>query len=87
MGAAGRFYRRESAALAQRFRTELRSACQLISEFPDSGSPAPHGGGPFLLPRFPFAVGYVDDSDRVEIIAEMHQHRRPGYWKERLDGG
>jgi hypothetical protein len=29
-------------------------------------------------------VLYVDQPERVLIIAVMHMKRRPGYWKERL---
>ena len=34
---------------------------------------------------FPYAVLYVDQTDRALIIAVMHMKRRPGYWKHRLD--
>ena len=33
---------------------------------------------------FPYAVLYVDQLDRVLIIAVMHMKRRPGYWRNRL---
>ena len=33
---------------------------------------------------FPYAVLYVDQPDRMLIIAVMHMKRRPGYWKKRL---
>ena len=33
---------------------------------------------------FPYAVLYVDQPDRVLVIAVMHMMRRPGYWRERL---
>ena len=33
---------------------------------------------------FPYAVLYVDQPDRVLVIAVMHMSRRPGYWRERL---
>ncbi len=32
---------------------------------------------------FPYAMLYVDQPDRVRIIAVMHMSRRPGYWKSR----
>lgn len=34
---------------------------------------------------FPYAVLYVDQPDRVLIIAVMHMKRRPGYWRSRLE--
>ena len=33
---------------------------------------------------FPYAVLYVDQPDRVLIVAVMHMKRRPGYWRGRL---
>lgn len=33
---------------------------------------------------FSHAVIYVEQPDRIWILAVMHMKRRPGYWKERL---
>jgi plasmid stabilization system protein ParE len=33
---------------------------------------------------FPYAVVYLSESDRIWIVAVMHMHREPGYWKSRL---
>ena len=33
---------------------------------------------------FPYAVIYLEESDRVWIVAVMHMHREPGYWTDRL---
>ena len=33
---------------------------------------------------FPYAVVYLDQPDRVWIVAVMHAKRRPGYWQDRL---
>ena len=34
--------------------------------------------------EFPYAVIYVEQPDRVWILAMMHMKRRPGYWKHRV---
>ncbi len=37
------------------------------------------------LPRvFPYAVLYTVESDDVLILAVMHCHRQPGYWRHRV---
>jgi toxin ParE1/3/4 len=36
-----------------------------------------------LVNRFPYGVLYSVESDRVYVLALMHLHRRPGYWKDR----
>lgn len=33
---------------------------------------------------FPYAVIYVEQPDRIWILAMMHMKRRPDYWKRRL---
>jgi plasmid stabilization system protein ParE len=33
---------------------------------------------------FPYAVLYIDQPDRIWVVAVMHMKRRPGYWRERL---
>jgi len=33
---------------------------------------------------FPYAVIYLEESDRIWIVSVMHMHREPGYWKDRL---
>jgi toxin ParE1/3/4 len=34
--------------------------------------------------EFPYAIIYVEEPDRVWIVAIMHMKRRPGYWRQRL---
>jgi plasmid stabilization system protein ParE len=33
---------------------------------------------------FPYAILYLDQPDRIWIVAAMDMKRRPGYWRERL---
>ena len=37
-----------------------------------------------LSSEFPYSVVYLDQPDRVWIVAVMHAKRRPGYWRMRL---
>jgi len=37
-----------------------------------------------LVNRFPYGILYSIESDRIFILAVMHLHRQPGYWKQRL---
>ena len=37
-----------------------------------------------LVRRFPYSVVYLDEPERVWVVAVMHAKRRPGYWRERL---
>lgn len=42
--------------------------------------------GPYrrvLMQRFPFSVYYEVANDHIRIMVVAHQHRMPGYWKNR----
>ena len=34
--------------------------------------------------KFPYSLVYLNEPDRVWIVALMHAKRRPGYWRQRL---
>jgi hypothetical protein len=36
------------------------------------------------LSRFPYLVIYAPLPDELLVLAVGHQHRKPGYWRERL---
>jgi plasmid stabilization system protein ParE len=36
------------------------------------------------VPRFPYGVLFRERADRIEIVAVMHLHRDPKYWKGRI---
>jgi hypothetical protein len=40
-----------------------------------------------LVHRFPFGVLYSIEPQGIFILAVMHLHREPDYWKHRLAGG
>jgi toxin ParE1/3/4 len=40
-----------------------------------------------LTKVFPYAVLYTIEQDCVLILAVMHCHREPGYWRRRTKGG
>ena len=39
-----------------------------------------------LSPEFPYSVVYLEQPNRVWIVAVMHAKRKPGYWMKRLGG-
>ncbi len=55
-----------------------------IQQFLDAGPIERAGIRRRLVFGFPFTVLYARQEDRIFIAAVMHQHRRPGYWKERM---
>jgi len=37
------------------------------------------------LHRFPYSVIYTQDGADILVLAVAHQHRKPGYWRKRLN--
>lgn len=39
---------------------------------------------PAFARKFPYSIVYLDEPERIWIVALMHAKHRPGYWLERL---
>lgn len=71
-GLGGRFYDEIERVIA-----EIKSAPHRFRLF---DSPARR----HLARDFPYAVIYLDEPDRIWIVAVMPLRRAPGYWRERM---
>jgi len=80
------FYEQKSKGLGKSFLSSVRKATQIIKrdtlvwpivDFEDQIRR-------YILKRFPYAILYRDEIDKVIIIAVMHMHREPYYWKNRI---
>ena len=67
------------------FLAEIERALQRIQSHPAQWQRANHGTRRILLNRFPHTVYYRELSEAVWIVAVAPQHRRPFYWRERLN--
>jgi len=38
-----------------------------------------------LLPRFPYAMIFMDLGTEIRVLAVAHAKRRPGYWLDRVE--
>jgi len=38
----------------------------------------------YVVPKFPYAIFYMERLDDIRILAIAHTSRRPGYWKSRI---
>jgi len=78
------FYENRSNGLGHKFLDEIARSLDLISSSPNTWPLFFDGIRRFLLQRFPFCLLYEIHGDYIYIIAVMHLHRRPFYWKSRL---
>ena len=70
--------------LGSSFDEELLFAEQQVSQHPNRWPKYLHGTRLFHLTKFPFALVYLVQPERILGIAVAHLHRKPGYWKDRL---
>jgi plasmid stabilization system protein ParE len=82
--AAARFYERQAEGLGREFIAEVRHTVRCIVAHPESGARLSRGLRRMLVDRFPYAVLYRAETEQILLVAVMHLHRRPGYWRHRL---
>jgi len=82
--AAARWYAERSNFAATGFADEIDSAIAAIEQNPEAWPRYDHGTRHYLLRRYPFSVVYRLEETRILIVAVAHGHRRPEYWKSRL---
>ncbi len=86
--AAATWYEHERPGLGSEFAQAADSALDLLEEdmvplVPVPGLSGDLGAKRLLLRRFPYSIVVRELDDEYIIVAVAHQHRRPGYWKDR----
>ena len=81
--AARLWYAGRDLAAADAFTAELERAVAAVARLPTAWPPFEAGTRRFLLRRFPYAVIYRVREQGIQVVAVMHQRRRPGYWNRR----
>jgi toxin ParE1/3/4 len=84
---AARYYSECQPGLETRFINAIEYAIQQILDAPQAWRILEEDVRWHLTRVFPYAVLYTIERDYVLIIALMHCHRKPGYWRERVSGG
>ena len=81
--AAATWYALRDVSAAARFVAEIERVEDLIAAAPDRWPAHTWGTRRLLLRRFPYGVVYRIESTRVLIVAVVHDHQAPGYWRRR----
>lgn len=77
-------YERERPGLGADFRRELDATIERITATPEFFGFLGDDIHCLRLHRFPYGVLYQAQPERIFIVAVMHLHRHPDYWKHRL---
>ena len=78
------YYESREPGLGQDFSIEVHSAIENILSYPNAWPILEGDIRRCQTRRFPYGVIYSQDNDVIFVLAVMHLHRDPEYWKERL---
>jgi len=84
MMSAAVFYETKQKDLGKRFLTSVQNALNKIQVNPLLYQEIEDGVRRCLTTTFPFGVVFRIMPEQYVIIAVMHLHRDPGYWKSRV---
>ena len=83
LAAAASYYEQQAPNLGREFIAAVEATQQYVCQHPDSGQAFGAQFRRFLVRRFPYALIYHREVDRLVIVAVAHVRRRPGYWRGR----
>ncbi len=78
------YYEDIEPGLGYDFALEVYSTISRLVDFPKAWGILEGDVRRSLLRRFPYGVLYSEENDEIFIVAVMHLHRKPGYWKRRI---
>lgn len=74
-----------SPELGARFYREMEQLMREVCERPQLFRQFDPPARRHFTDRFPYGVIYLVERDHVWIVAVMHLHREPGYWRKRVE--
>jgi len=77
------YYEERERGLGYDFAIEVFTTIQNIVNYPTAWPIIEEDVRRCLVNRFPYGVIYGIEQDEIFILAVMHLHRHPDYWKKR----
>ena len=81
------WYAEQALGLGDAFLLETLKVLKLVEQFPQAWHPLTPEIRRCRLKRFPYSVVYTLDAEGILVLAVAHQHRKPGYWRNRVLSG
>ena len=78
------WYAEQAPGLGDAFLLETLKVLKLVKQFPQAWHPLTPEIRRCRLKRFPYSVVYSMDVEGILVLAVAHQHRKPGYWHNRI---
>ena len=79
------WYASQAPGLGDAFLIETLNTLKLIEQYPKAWHPLTQQVRRCRLRRFPYSVIYAQEGSELLVLAVAHQHRKPGYWRARLN--
>jgi len=79
------WYASQAPGLGDAFLIETLKTLKLIEQYPKAWHPLTQQVRRCRLRRFPFSVIYAQEGSELLVLAVAHQHRKPGYWRTRMN--
>ncbi|HYR76101.1 MAG TPA: type II toxin-antitoxin system RelE/ParE family toxin [Pyrinomonadaceae bacterium] len=80
-----RYYNAQLPGLGKKFRDEAWETVRRIQEFPEAWQPLGGSIRRCQMRRFPYGLIYEPSASEIVIIAVAHLHRKPEYWRLRVE--
>ncbi len=81
---AALYYQSLSSGLGDDYLDEVERAVRSITSSPQTWPILEGNLRRRLIKRFPFAVLYRIEQDKILMVAVAHLRKKPGYWKNRI---
>lgn len=78
------WYRSKSEVAEAAFLRELEHALKAVTDGPEVWPRYLAETRRYVFPKFPFSLIYFVERDDVFVVSLAAEHRRPGYWRDRL---
>lgn len=82
--ASARFYDQQQSGLGERFLAAIEFALAGVVDSPSTWPVLERDVRRRLSRVFPYAILYSIEPDRIFVLAVMHCHQMPGYWRNRV---
>ncbi len=78
------FYEEREEGLGHNFAAEIYLTIERILAHPKAWPFIEDDIRRSLVSRFPYGILYSEDRKEIFVVAVMHLHREPDYWKHRM---
>ncbi len=82
--AAVAYYSSRAAGFGTELAKEVRLGLSRIEKFPEAWQRLGRRVRRYRLRQFPYGIVYAVLPSEIVVVAVMHLHRAPEYWRERL---